>query len=73
LFASAASRINLSLIGILQYIAPTLQFLIGVLVYREPFPWTKCVGFGIVWSALIIYAVEGYLVYRARPFPVVSE
>jgi chloramphenicol-sensitive protein RarD len=73
LFASAASRIKLSLIGILQYIAPTLQFLIGVLVYREPFPWTKCVGFGIVWSALIIYAVEGYLVYRARPFPVVSE
>lgn len=73
LFASAARRIRLSLIGILQYIAPTLQFLIGVLVYREPFPVARLVGFGIVWLALAIYAVEGYLVYRARPFPVVSE
>ncbi len=73
MFASAARRIPLSLIGILQYIAPTLQFLIGVLVYQEPFTMTKFIGFGIVWTALVVYGVEGYLVYRSRPFPVISE
>jgi chloramphenicol-sensitive protein RarD len=73
LFSSAARRIPLSLIGILQYIAPTLQFLLGVLVYREPFTATKFIGFGIVWAALIIYGVEGLMAYRAQSFPVVSE
>lgn len=73
MFASAARGIPLSLIGILQYIAPTLQFLIGVLVYQEPFTMTKFIGFGIVWTALVLYGVEGYLVYRSRPFPVISE
>jgi chloramphenicol-sensitive protein RarD len=73
LFSSAARRIPLSLTGILQYIAPTLQFLLGVLVYREPFSFGKLIGFGMVWTALVMYAVEGYLVHRSRPFPVVSE
>jgi chloramphenicol-sensitive protein RarD len=73
LFSSAARRIPLSLIGILQYIAPTLQFLLGVLVYKEPFTATKFLGFGIVWAALIIYGVEGLMAYRAQSFPVVSE
>lgn len=73
LFSSAARRIPLSLIGILQYIAPTLQFLLGVLVYKEPFTATKFMGFGIVWAALIIYGVEGLMTYRAQSFPVVSE
>ncbi len=73
LFSSAARRIPLSLIGILQYIAPTLQFLLGVFVYREPFTTAKFIGFGIVWIALIIYGVEGLMVYRGQMFPVVSE
>lgn len=73
LFSSSARRISLSLTGILQYIAPTLQFLIGVLVYREPFSFGKLIGFGMVWTALIIYAAEGYLVHRSRPFPVDSD
>jgi chloramphenicol-sensitive protein RarD len=73
LFSSAARRIPLSLIGILQYIAPTLQLLIGVMVYQEPFTTTKFLGFGMVWAALIIYGVEGFVAYRAQSFPVVSE
>ncbi len=73
LFSSAARRIPLSLIGILQYIAPTLQFLLGVLVYKEHFTATKFTGFSIVWAALIIYGVEGLLAYRSQSFPVVSE
>ena len=73
LFSSAARRIPLSLIGILQYIAPTLQFLLGVLVYHEPFTAAKCIGFGIVWLALAVYAVEGFLVHKGRTILVVPE
>ncbi|MBP1731395.1 MAG: RarD protein, superfamily transporter [Deltaproteobacteria bacterium] len=66
MFASAVRRIPLSLIGILQYIAPTLQFLIGVLVYKEPFTVNKLVGFGLVWLALIVFGVESFLTHRAH-------
>jgi chloramphenicol-sensitive protein RarD len=73
MFSSAARRLPLSLIGVLQYIVPTLQLLLGVLVYRERFTIVKLIGFGIVWIALIVYAVEGLIVHRTQPFPVVSE
>jgi chloramphenicol-sensitive protein RarD len=66
LFASAARKIPLSLVGILQYIAPTLQFLLGVLVYHEPFSLAQLWGFAIVWAALVLFAVEGSLAYRRR-------
>lgn len=66
LFSSAARRIPLSQIGILQYISPTLQFLLGVLVYREPFGRAQLVGFAIVWVALAISAVEGLIARRAK-------
>jgi chloramphenicol-sensitive protein RarD len=59
-FGSAARRIPLSSMGMLQYISPTIQFLIGVLVYREPFAGAQLIGFGLIWTALIIFAVEGY-------------
>ncbi len=66
MFSSAARRIPLFLVGILQYIAPTLQFLLGVLVYKEPFTATRFVGFGIVWAALILFGVEGFMTYRSQ-------
>ena len=59
LFGAAARRVNLSTLGILQYIAPTCQFLIGVLVYREPFTPDRLVGFSMIWLALLVYWVEG--------------
>jgi chloramphenicol-sensitive protein RarD len=65
LFASAARRIPLTTMGVLQYMNPTMQFLLGVLVYREPFNQHRLVGFAIVWAALILYGVEG-LVARRR-------
>lgn len=58
-FANGARRIPLSTVGILQYVSPTLQFLIGVLVYREPFDIDHLVGFSIIWLALILFTVEG--------------
>jgi len=73
LFASAARRIPLSMVGVLQYIAPTLQLLIGVLVFREPFSQNQFIGFGIVWTALIIFGLEGFLNHRMQPIPVVVE
>lgn len=58
LFASAVRRVPLSTMGILQYLAPTLQFLLGVLVYGEAFSSAQFVGFGLVWLALIVYTAE---------------
>ena len=66
LFAASVQRIPLSAIGILQFIAPTTQFFIGVLVYEEPFSQQQLIGFGLVWIAVIVFAAEGVLTYRSR-------
>jgi len=75
MFASAAKQIPLTVIGLLQYIAPTLQFLIGIFVYKEPFDRSHFVGFGIVWVALIIFWAENYLAHRmpVEPIPEMGE
>lgn len=59
LFAHGARRIPLSVLGILQYIGPTIQFLLGVWLYHEPFGGNKLIGFSIIWSALALYSAEG--------------
>jgi len=64
MFSMAARRIPLSLVGLLQYIAPTLQLLLGVFVYGEPFSRARQIGFGLVWTALILYWAEGWWVGR---------
>lgn len=61
LFASAAQRIPLTLIGILQYIAPTLQILLGIFFFHEPFDSVQLAGFSMVWIALAIFMVGGFL------------
>jgi chloramphenicol-sensitive protein RarD len=69
LFAFGARRIPLSTVGLMQYIAPSLQLALGVLLYGEPFGRTRFIGFALIWLALIIYAVDG--LWRARqPRPV---
>ncbi len=65
-YSAAAQKIPLSMMGILQYIAPTLQFLIGVLVYGETFTQDRMIGFSLVWLALIIYTIEGLMARRRR-------
>jgi chloramphenicol-sensitive protein RarD len=65
MFASAAQRIPLSLLGIFQYISPTLQFLLGVLVYQEPFDHNHMIGFCIIWVALILFWGEGLWARRS--------
>ena len=60
-FAYAVQRIPLTSVGILQYIAPTLQFLIGVFILHEPFDRARLVGFACIWLALAVFAGEGLL------------
>lgn len=69
LFASGARRITMTSLGLLQYIAPTLQFLIGVLIYNEEFGPARVVGFGLIWLALILYSAESILHRRAVAKP----
>ena len=66
LFAYAAKRVTLATVGILQYIAPTGQFLLGVLVYGETFTQPRMVGFSVIWIALLIYSLEGVIERRRR-------
>lgn len=63
-FAAAAKRITLTNLGLLQYIAPTLQFLLGVFVFNEAFGPEQLVGFAFIWTALVIYSFES--VWSAR-------
>jgi chloramphenicol-sensitive protein RarD len=58
LFGAAASRIPLSSIGFLQYLTPTLQFLLGLLYFQEPMPTVRWVGFALVWLGLIILTTD---------------
>ncbi len=67
LFGTAARSIPLSALGLLQYIAPTCQFLIGVLIYNEPFTKYSLIGFSIIWTALALYWLEGFLAHRQAP------
>jgi chloramphenicol-sensitive protein RarD len=55
LFGAAAIRVSLTTIGVLQYLAPTMHFGIGVLLYDEPMPVTRLLGFALVWVALAIF------------------
>lgn len=66
MFASAAKRIPLSLVGILQYISPTLQFLLGVFIYQESFTREHLIGYSIVWLALLLFGVESFYTYRTQ-------
>ena len=64
MFALAAQRIPLTMMGVLQYVNPTMQFLLGVLIFKEPFDHHRLIGFGVVWVALILFGVEGILAQR---------
>ena len=66
LFAAGARRIPLSLLGLLQYTGPTLQLLLGVWLWNEPFPASKQIGFAMIWISLVVYAVEGIWAGRQR-------
>jgi len=66
LFAYSARRLTYSTVGLLQYIAPSLQFASGLLVLHEPFDHARAIGFAMIWSALILYAGEGVRLSRKQ-------
>lgn len=67
LFATGARKIPLSVLGLLQYLSPTLQFLLGVWLFKEAFSADRLVGFALIWAALALFAGEGLL--RRQPAP----
>lgn len=65
LFGAAARRLPLSVVGMLQYLTPTLQFLVGLLVFGEHMSPTRWIGFALVWVALVVLTVDGTQAARA--------
>ncbi|MBA4113390.1 MAG: EamA family transporter RarD [Verminephrobacter sp.] len=68
-FAAGARRIPLATMGILQYIAPSLQLALGVWLFHEAFDVSRLAGFVLIWAALLVYTLEGWWV-RRRAVPV---
>ena len=64
LFASGARRINLTVIGMIQFITPIMQFIIGVAILHEPMPTERWIGFILVWVAVAVFVVD--LILAAR-------
>lgn len=73
LFAEAAARIPLSMIGLIQYLTPTIQFALGVWVNHEVMPLPRWIGFGLVWVALIVMTADSLRAARQRPILVEPE
>ena len=67
LFASAVRYVPLSVMGILQFFSPTMQFLVGVYIFREPFSFQQLIGFGLVWIAIAVFMADGLRSRRAVP------
>jgi chloramphenicol-sensitive protein RarD len=71
-FGAAATRVSMTTIGLLQYLAPTIQFALGVFLFHEPMPTMRWLGFGLVWVALVIFTVES-VNHRRRQLRLVAE
>lgn len=71
-FGAAATRVSMTTIGLLQYLAPTIQFAIGVVIYREDMPVMRWVGFGLVWVALVIFTYEA-VTHRRRQLRLTAQ
>ena len=69
LFAYGAKRIQLTTIGVFQFLAPSITFSVGVWMYGEPFPASKMITFSLIWVALLIYLVHLFRKQRAPKAP----
>ncbi len=58
-FAGAVQRVPLSVIGVIQYLAPSTHFLLGVVAYNEPFGGGRLIGFALVWTGLAVFTLDG--------------
>lgn len=71
-FAAAANRLSLGALGFFQYLAPSLQFILAVWVFGEPFASTQWWTFGLIWLALALFSVAAIDVQRRRRLPVIN-
>ena len=65
-FASGARRLSLTMIGLLQYIGPSIAFLIAVFYYDEPMNSERLITFILIWIALAIFSIEGFLIQKRK-------
>ncbi len=72
LFGAAAIRVSMVSLGLLQYLAPTIQFALGLLVFHEEMPASRWIGFGLVWVALVMFTVEA-VNHRRRQLRLVAH
>ena len=68
LFAQGAQRVRLSTLGLLQYLSPSVQFLLGVFLYHESFDATRLQAFALIWAGLFIYTGDGFWSQRRKLF-----
>ncbi len=61
LFSFGARRVPYSTVGLVQYVGPTIQLLLGIFLYGEPFAPARAVGYALIWAALVLYAAHGLL------------
>ena len=79
LFGAATRRLSLTTVGVLQYLTPTLQLLLGVLVIGEAVPGPRWVGFALIWTALVVFTLDAVRTGRrpaaevAAPEPVATR
>ncbi|MGH8138267.1 MAG: EamA family transporter RarD [Steroidobacteraceae bacterium] len=66
LFAHGTRLLPYATVGVLQYIAPTLQLMCGVFAFHEPFERSRAIGFALIWTALLLYASEGFRLSRRQ-------
>ncbi|RYG65495.1 EamA family transporter RarD [bacterium] len=67
LFAYGARRVTLTALGFLQYVAPTVQCLLGIFVFHETFGRVQAIAFGLIWTALAVFTADGLRRWWARP------
>lgn len=72
LFSAGARRIPLSLTGFIQYVGPTLMFILGIFVFKEPFDVDQLITFVFIWLGIIVYSISQYLKIKKSKNPVVN-
>ncbi|MFD1808812.1 hypothetical protein ACFSHQ_13805 [Gemmobacter lanyuensis] len=65
IFTYATARVRLATVGLIQYLNPTLQFIVATLIFAEPFTHWHAVAFGLIWAGLVIYSLEALRQDRA--------
>jgi len=66
-FGAAVRRLPLSTIGFMQYVGPTLQFLLAIFLFREPLDHAKLASFGLCWAAIAVYVADSVIAHTAQP------